>query len=146
MRHFAYVVVLCLSLCGITSCEVETSGNGELDGFWHLERIDTLQNSGSKDLTLHRIFWSFQGKILMLNDMDYQHPECVMTFTHHDQQLLIVNPLMSDRTKGDPLIKDVKVLAPYGIHQLDERFEVETLSNRKMILRSQRYRLVFIKF
>jgi len=53
---------------------------------------------------------------------------------------------LSDRTKGDPRIKDVKVLAPYGIHQLDERFEVETLSNRKMILRSQRYRLVFIKF
>ena len=51
IRHFAYVVVLCLSLCGMTSCEVETSGNGELDGFWHLERIDSLQNGGSKDLT-----------------------------------------------------------------------------------------------
>ena len=24
------------------SCEIETSDNGDLDGFWHLERVDTI--------------------------------------------------------------------------------------------------------
>lgn len=82
----------------------------------------------------------------MLNDLDYRYPECVMEFEHHDQRLTVRRPLISDRTKGDPVIDDVKILYPYGIRRLDEQFEVERLDGSRMILRSEQLRLVFTKF
>lgn len=82
----------------------------------------------------------------MLNDLDYRYPECVMEFEHRDQRLMLHRPLISDRTKGDPVIDDVKILYPYGIRRLDEQFEVERLDGSHMVLRGEQLRLVFTKF
>ena len=35
---------------GMQSCEIETSHNGDLDGFWHLTGVDTLATGGKRDL------------------------------------------------------------------------------------------------
>ena len=35
---------------GVASCELERDHNGDLAGYWHLERVDTLQTGGVKDM------------------------------------------------------------------------------------------------
>ena len=47
-------------LMSLTSCEIETSDNGKLDGFWHLERVDTLATGKSVDYTNKLVFWGVQ--------------------------------------------------------------------------------------
>lgn len=146
MKKVSYILLTLLMLAACTSCELETSTNGALDGYWRLQQVDTLQTKGTADLSAQRLFWSVQGKVLMLNDLDYRYPECVMEFEHRDQRLMLHRPLISDRTKGDPVIDDVKILYPYGIRRLDEQFEVERLDGSHMVLRGEQLRLVFTKF
>ncbi len=44
----------------LASCNVETSDNGPLDGFWHLERVDTLATGGTTDYSSGYVFWGVQ--------------------------------------------------------------------------------------
>ena len=52
----------------VCSCELETSNNGDLDGMWHLVRVDTLSTSGVKYMEDDKIYWLFQFKLLQLED------------------------------------------------------------------------------
>ena len=52
----------------VCSCEIEMSGNGRLDGMWHLVSVDTLSTSGVRDMSEERIYWSFQNRLLELDD------------------------------------------------------------------------------
>ena len=39
------------------ACDIESTDNGNLDGFWHLEQVDTLATGGSLNLKEQKIFW-----------------------------------------------------------------------------------------
>lgn len=146
MNKVLYILLFATWVWGISSCEFETSNNGKLDGMWHLEQIDTLQTKGVKDMRAERLFWSFQGKLLVTNDVTNQYAECVMEFEKKHNQLVLSKPLLSDRTKGDPFITNVKVIAPYGINQLGEVFEIEVLHQSEFVIKSKQIRLHFVKF
>ena len=45
--YIAMVPMLSLTLGG---CSIEMSDNGELDGYWHLERVDTLSTGDRKSV------------------------------------------------------------------------------------------------
>jgi len=42
MKTIKSIIVMAFAISAMMSCEIETSGNGDLDGFWHLVRVDTL--------------------------------------------------------------------------------------------------------
>lgn len=42
--HAMMVAFVAISMFAFSSCELESSDNGKLDGFWHLESIDSLEN------------------------------------------------------------------------------------------------------
>lgn len=130
----------------LSSCELEVSENGKLDGYWHLERVDTLATGGVYDLKEERRFWSFQNRLMQLNDPSGAHRMCVMYFTHQDGMLTISEPRINDRAESDPLIEDLDILTPYGINAFDESFSVEKLTGGKMVLLSPTLRLSFSKF
>ena len=49
MRKWIYLwTVVCTAL---VACDVETSDNGRLDGYWHLTGVDTLATSGHRDVS-----------------------------------------------------------------------------------------------
>ena len=50
------------------SCNVETSDNGPLDGFWHLERVDTLATGGTTDYSSGYVFWGVQKDLIYIKD------------------------------------------------------------------------------
>ena len=142
MKNIHIVFLVLLLFC---SCDIETSKNGDLDGFWHLERVDTISTSGSLDLSQEKLFWAFQKDLLQLRG-DKQ--EFYLRFNHHDNQLDLSNPHLRDREKDDPSISSstMYLIRPYGINKEEEYYQVVTLNSDDMILRNQDLQLWFRKF
>lgn len=130
-----------------TSCELETSGNGDLDGFWHLVQVDTLQTGGVKDTSKDLFFWSFQVNLLELSDRSYQIPIFMARFNHDNGQLKVTQPCLYNRDEGNEMVteENVKDISPYGLNALEETFRVEELSGSKMTLSNGTLRLYFKK-
>lgn len=140
-----YIAITALALGTLTACEIESHDNGKIDGFWHLEHIDTLATGGTLDVSNEKLFWSVQVRLLEVSNKT-TGAKYIFSFRQANGSLYLSNPLVSDRIKGDPEVEDVKVLAPYGINSLDETFAVEALDGKKMILKSETLRLNLKKF
>jgi hypothetical protein len=61
MKKIIGVLSLAVMMLTLSSCEVETSQNGDLDGFWHLEQVDTLATGGTCNFADKRVFWVFSS-------------------------------------------------------------------------------------
>lgn len=127
------------------SCEIQTLDNGDLDGMWHLTKVDTLATSASADMGSKRIYWSFQARLMQLDDKSGANQSILMRFEHNGQTLRLYDPYIYDRENGDRPVEDITLLNPFGIVVPDETYTVESLSGSKMILLSGTYRLYFKK-
>lgn len=145
MRNKIQYAMMFILMMAVSSCELEHSQNGKLDGFWHLEQIDSVATGHIRNCREDGLFWAIQGRILSVRK-PYAFDECVMQFSHHNDSLYIFNPLISDREKGDIPLTEPSKLQPYGINQIDDRFAVESLTNSSLRLRSQMLVLHFKKF
>lgn len=143
-----FITVLLMSLC-LVSCDLETGDNGSLDGFWHLERIDTLATGGSLDTSGKKMFWSFQVRLLMLQGGSSSF---YFRFKQDGDSLTLSSPYTSEgheETLGDggnKPVADPTAFSDYGIEALETHYKKEALDGSRMILRSRRLRLVFRKF
>ena len=59
MKISILCIVPVLLLMSLTSCEIETSENGDLDGYWHLEQVDTLATGGVCIIEINVYFGEF---------------------------------------------------------------------------------------
>lgn len=148
--HIKYALLLPLFLgCMLmASCDIETSGNGQLDGFWHLVEVDTLQTAGKANVADQRLFWGVQAKLIHLQGTDSRF---YLRFTHAADSLTLYQPYLDhwhqDQVDGGDIpVDDATLLAPYGIQRLEEHYKVEALDGSKMILKSETLRLFFKKF
>lgn len=132
----------CLMLA--VGCDFETSGNGDLDGYWHLERVDTLASGGSCDLSQQTFFWGVQFHLLRMADL--AHNDIIYRFRQEDGQLVLSAPCMFDRIEGDTLVTDLEVLRPFGVSSLDERFSIVRLDSDCLVLKSVALQLTFKKY
>ena len=129
----------------LTSCEIEFSNNGKLDGFWQLIAVDTLATQHTSDLKTNGRTWAFQGRLLEMRDTKGGYSDLYFSFEHRGDSLFLDSPYLSDRDVDDIKITDVNIVRPYGVNGLKEGFEIESLSNNKLILRSKTLRLLFKK-
>lgn len=83
-NKLAAIAAILTTALTLASCELETSDNGKFDGFWHLERVDTLATGGSLNLQQKRIFWGVQAKLISARDID------------KDQKPRLLSPLPTD--------------------------------------------------
>lgn len=135
----------------LASCELYTSDNGKLDGFWHLERVDTLATGGQKDLSEQRVFWAIEAKLLNVRDSDHDSRGFYFRFNQTADSLILTEPYDygghdDQEGGGDVPVTDVEVLAPYGINNLEEHYQKESLTGSRMTLKSKTLRLFFKKF
>lgn len=127
------------------SCTIETLDNGDLDGMWHLTKVDTLATSASADMSGMRIYWSFQARLLQLDDKSGAHFSILMRFEHNGATIRLYDPYVYDREDGDWPLEDITLLNPFGIVAPDETYTIESLSGSKMVLLSGTYRMYFKK-
>lgn len=146
MRKLIYIF---LFLLAISSCTIETSDNGDLDGLWHLERIDTISTGGVCDMSGERIFWAVEHKMLQLRG-----GSDIYSFRFNDggDSLILRDPYVSlaydngSQTRGDTILTDPQGLRQYGVQHLEEHFLKETMKGSRMVLRTDSFRLHFKKF
>uniref|UniRef100_A0AB33JJ27 Lipocalin-like domain-containing protein n=1 Tax=Prevotella sp. GTC17262 TaxID=3236797 RepID=A0AB33JJ27_9BACT len=145
-KCFSRYMLVALMASLFVSCEVETSDNGDLDGFWHLEQIETLSTGSVVDLSDELMFWSFQHRLMAVADRSYRNPEVVLRFKCDEKQLVVSEPYISDREKGDIKVTEVNQLAPYGIMALTDTFTIERLKGSTFVLKNKKLRLTLKRF
>lgn len=141
----------------LTSCEIETSDNGKLDGFWHLERVDTLANGRSADYSEKLIFWGVQLRLIEAKDLGNITTTKSLYFQFKQtSDSLYINKVYENRWHEDnpneEVGGDIPVVAPngdtqrYGINDVPEGFLKERLDGSKMVLKSKTLRMTFRRF
>lgn len=134
MKRILFFIIIGIGL--LTSCNAESSDNGDLDGFWVL--------SGRSGLT-----WSFQGKILEFRDVNSVHPDLMAKFRHEGDLLIVYDLRVLDRDAGDqPVTESEKEdLHAYGINNMvEEQFQIRQLTSDDMHLESDSESLYFQKY
>ena len=144
MKRFLLYIIIGI---GLTACsDVEFSDNGDLDGFWLLSRVDTIQTGKSGDYRTLGLTWAFQGKILEVRDVRKEHQDIILSFSHQGDLLKTFSPYLVYREEGDWQIDDTDYLKPYGISRLEENYKVLKLNHSEMTLESDLLRLHFKKY
>lgn len=143
MRRLLYFT---LSLIMITSCTLDSSDNGALDGYWQLSSIDTLANGHSVNMRDSGIFWAFNFNLLVTRSTKEPSGEILYDFENTDDNLILSNPYILYRDSSDIKVTDVNLLKKYGVNSLLESFTIQHLNSNKMALQSNMLRLNFRKY
>ena len=138
-----YLSILFAFMFCLSACELETSHNGKLDGWWLLTAVDTLPTGGHANVGAQQCTWAFQGRLLELRDVPGQRGDYLLSFAQHGDDLLLSHPYLSARDSGDIAVQTPQLLHPYGIQTLSERFSITTIDRRRMVLTSASLRLYF---
>lgn len=148
--HAMMVAFVAISMFAFSSCELVSSDNGKLDGFWHLESIDSLENGKTVDMSKLHVFWGIEYKLIAATQYDNNTERMFFRFEQTSDSLKITQAFINhghqDNGGDIPLTEVTNDLRYYGINNLPEGFAKEALSGSKMILRSKTLRLKFKKF
>lgn len=141
-------LLIAMVVCSLLhSCEgIETSNNGNLDGMWHLVKMDSLDIQKTIDYQHEGIFWSVQNDLLQVDDKQVRYRSCLLRFEKKSETLRVFDPYLYNRDDGDEIVDNNAFLTPFGINALNETFSIEKLNRNKMILKSQLLRLYFSKY
>lgn len=129
----------------MTACEIHTSDNGDLDGFWQMQQIERLNNC-KQDLLPTPMYWSFECNLMEIRPNNKTQRGIFFHFDHKRDSLRIYDPVSDKRSQGDIVVTDPKDLYIYGVFHLSEGFAVEQLSSETMVLRSDSIRAYFRKY
>ena len=125
MKKILYIT-LCVTM--LTACQ-KADDNGDLGGWWKLLEIEELENDTIIDKRNEDRFWAIQLRMITTNDGGKGR------FQHTGDSLFV--QMIQKPTNG----KEVGMYNPEN-----ERFGVNTLTNRSMILQSNEVVLKFRKF
>lgn len=130
------------------SCSIETSDNGDFDGFWHLERVDTINTGNSADLSKDYIFWGVQDKLIQLEADSMRY---FFRFAQSSDSIVLSTPYVSKPNDAgwqgaDTLLTDPTPLNHFGVEGLEVHYHKDQLSGSRMVLRSPKLVLHFRKF
>ena len=143
-KLYIYIIGVMLLMVG---CDVESSDNGNLDGFWQMtSKTDKYAKCGAVDMRDSGLTWSFQGKLLELRDVNDRQKDIVLSFEHDGNTLRVYNPYIVERDSDDIKVSDPMLLLPYGIFSIDEKCNVVELKSDKMVLENERFLLKFRKY
>ena len=155
MKKMFLACLFASMLLGICSCELETSENGDLDGFWHLESVDTLATGGVRDYSNQHIFWAVEHKLISISDQEtFNGFRGYWARFNQTGDSLVLTSLYRNHWHenfgsigGDiPVVEINDTLRRCGINHLVEGYRKEKLSGSKMVLVTDELRLRFTKF
>ncbi|MBR1448447.1 MAG: lipocalin-like domain-containing protein [Prevotella sp.] len=145
------ILSMIAALMVLTACELKTSDNGDLDGFWQLTQMDTLSTNRSGDVRSMKIFWAVQGDMLEMRDLhsygaEDQHEMLNFRFKLEQGRLYLSEPIANDRNISDSIVTSTATVEFYGLSRTDEVLDVLQLSAEKMTLQTELYRMYFRKY
>ena len=135
------VAMFCISAC---SLESDSKAAGDLAGMWHCVYIEK-KGAASVELKDQKVYWSFQGNLLLLEDKAGNHSRILYHFTKNGNTLELKEPYRYDRENGDELLTTPSLLSFYGIDTLAITFTIQQSENT-MALVSNNVTLHFKRF
>ena len=141
MKRLYYILtVIGLMVSGLfISCDLERSENGDLDGIWKLQEIDSLATGKHVDTSSSSLAFAVQAHLIQLNGGGKM---VLCRFEHKADSLVIFDPYINHKTP----LEDVNVLKPYGFMGLRQAFLIEKLTGKRMILKTDELRMWFEKY
>lgn len=140
----------------LASCNIETSNNGPLDGFWHLEQVDTLATGGTTDYSSGYVFWGVQKDLIYIKDSSNSSVGAYYLRFSQTQDSLHITKIYLDHGHEDnpnheqggdiPVEAIDRNLRFFGLNALPEHFKKEAINGNRMILSTKKLRLKFKKF
>ena len=140
----------------LASCNIETSDNGPLDGFWHLEQVDTLATGGTTDYSSGYVFWGVQKDLIYIKDSSNSSVGAYYLRFNQTQDSLHITKIYLDHGHEDnpyheqggdiPVEAIDRNLRFFGLNALPEHFKKEAINGNRMILSTKKLRLKFKKF
>lgn len=140
----------------LASCNIETSDNGPLDGFWHLEQVDTLATGGTTDYSSGYVFWGVQKDLIYIKDSSNSSVGAYYLRFSQTQDSLHITKIYLDHGHEDnpyheqggdiPVEAIDRNLRFFGLNALPEHFKKEAINGNRMILSTEKLRLKFKKF
>lgn len=140
----------------LASCNVETSDNGPLDGFWHLEQVDTLATGGTTDYSSGYVFWGVQKDLIYIKDSSNSSVGAYYLRFNQTKDSLHITKIYLDHGHEDnpyheqggdiPVEAIDRNLRFFGLNALPEHFKKEAINGNRMILSTEKLRLKFKKF
>lgn len=149
--RYTLFILASVAALALFSCTVKTDNvDGHLEGMWHLVSIETLgadttRQNATTDLSQQYLFWSFQAKLLELDDKTGSHPSYLLRFDISGNSITLSDPYLYNREEGDVKLDDATPLQLYGISSLSEHFTF-SVSGSSLIMESTTHRLKFKKF
>lgn len=149
MKKLAQFVIICILGLSFSACEMETSDNGQLDGFWQLTSVDSLNSGRSADMHQSGIYWGIQVHLLSIKDMK-KDQSFMFRFSMTGDTLRLYAPIKDIRHSAGEVL-DEHVMTPMelrniGFSHLEERFKVLQLTGSRMALQNERLRMYFRKY
>lgn len=152
MKRSFYIFISLIAVFVISSCSFETdtvSGDGDMEGMWHLERITktSRDSAGSEtvvDLSKKRIFWSFQHKLLQLEDYDKPDTLILCRFNISGGKLSL-SEFYLDHNNSDSLTTNLSLLVPYGVNSVNPTYDY-TINGSNLTLRADSTTMSFKRF
>ncbi|MGN1228031.1 MAG: lipocalin-like domain-containing protein [Prevotella sp.] len=143
MRKLLYIFATLLMLA---ACDIHTSNNGDLDGYWQLRSVDTLSTGGTCDMRDSMRFWAFQANLLHVRDNHDKIRKVLMRFSLNNDVMILTDPIIDLRDSSDIVFTDTTILWHYGIHDVPETLKVVTLNSSTMVLENRVLRLNLRKY
>ncbi len=151
MKKLLYLVLT--ATIAFSACDFELSDNGDLDGYWQLTQVDSLQTGGSIDMRPSLIFWSVQVNLLEIRNNKNVNASLLFRFDHSGDILRIWNPIANIRTISDSIVTDKETFTPYYIigtlgtdNTLESVLHIRELDSERMVLKNENYQLHFRKY
>ncbi len=88
---WSFIVLLCFSTCTLES---DSKAAGDLAGMWHCVYID--KGAASVELKDQKVYWSFQGNLLLLEDKAGNHSRILYRFKKNGNTLELREPYRYD--------------------------------------------------
>lgn len=149
MKKLTHLLYICFLVLGLSACELETSDNGSLDGFWQLSAIDSLNNGHSADMRQSSIYWGVQVNLLNIRDLKRKE-SFMFRFELKNDTLRLYAPVKDIRPSAsevlDERVMNSMELRHIGLSRLDEKFKVLHLTGSRMTLESEHFRMHFRKY
>ena len=149
-------VLALVAVMSFVSCDIETSDNGKLDGFWHLEQVDTLATGGTADFSERYVFWGVQKDLIFIKDSENGAiGTYYLRFAQTSDSLHVTKAFLNHGHEdsgnyeegGDLPVEEVNDdLRHLGLNDLPEHFVKETLNSRLMVICTKKLRLKFRRF
>ena len=148
MKRGIYKILTMFVIALMVSCESYRI-HGDLDGFWQVQSIENKQ-TGEITKCNGDIYYSFQRELVLVSYVSPNIPQGqikenhIAYFSHENGEIAMTDfriYIDKDATPT-PLSK----LEKFGLYDTYNTFQVEKLSNKNLILNSDKARIVLHKY